>query len=87
MHDAIRDSMAKPKAKSNDTGANRDFEAKYVKLEAQKKQDADPEGRDEYHVSSIFWDPTEARWQHLKASASQPTIGTLVDDEMVEIEP
>lgn len=30
--------------------------------------------------------PREARWQHLKASAPQPTIGTLVDDAMTAIE-
>ncbi len=30
--------------------------------------------------------PKEARWQHLKASAPQPTIGTLVDDAMAAIE-
>jgi type I restriction enzyme M protein len=30
--------------------------------------------------------PKEARWQHLKASAPQATIGTLVDDAMAAIE-
>jgi type I restriction enzyme M protein len=30
--------------------------------------------------------PKEARWSHLKASAPQPTIGTLVDDAMAAIE-
>jgi len=30
--------------------------------------------------------PKEARWSHLKASAPQPTIGTLVDDAMTAIE-
>lgn len=30
--------------------------------------------------------PKEARWTHLKASAPQPTIGTLVDDAMSAIE-
>ncbi len=30
--------------------------------------------------------PKEARWQHLKASAPQPTIGTIVDDAMTAIE-
>ncbi|MGH8402812.1 MAG: N-6 DNA methylase, partial [Gammaproteobacteria bacterium] len=41
---------------------------------------------DEYRAASIFWVPKEARWQHLKASAPQPTIGTLVDDAMTAIE-
>ena len=42
--------------------------------------------RDEYNAVNIFWVPKEARWQHLKASAPQPTIGTLVDDAMTAIE-
>ncbi len=62
------------------------FEAKHAELEAQKAQGADPEDRDEYRAASIFWVPKEARWSHLKASAPQPTIGTLVDDAMAAIE-
>src|SRR5436309_285343 len=62
------------------------FEAKHADLEAQRAQGADPEDRDEYRAASIFWVPKEARWQHLKASAPQPTIGTLVDDAMAAIE-
>ncbi len=62
------------------------FEAKHAELEAQKKQGADPEDPDEYRAASIFWVPKEARWQHLKASAPQATIGTLVDDAMAAIE-
>jgi type I restriction-modification system DNA methylase subunit len=62
------------------------FEAKHIELAAQKAQGADPEDPDEYRAASIFWVPKEARWQHLKASAPQPTIGTLVDDAMSAIE-
>jgi type I restriction enzyme M protein len=62
------------------------FEAKHAELEAEKAQGADPEDPDEYRAASIFWVPKEARWQHLKASAPQPTIGTLVDDAMSAIE-
>src|SRR5512134_2566464 len=62
------------------------FEAKHAELEAQKAQGADPEDPDEYRATSIFWVPKEARWSHLKASAPQPTIGTLVDDAMAAIE-
>ncbi len=62
------------------------FEAKHAELEAERAQGADPEDRDEYRAASIFWVPKEARWQHLKASAPQPTIGTLVDDAMAAIE-
>ena len=62
------------------------FEAKHAELEAQKAKGADPEDPDEYRAASIFWVPKEARWQHLKASAPQATIGTLVDDAMTAIE-
>jgi len=61
------------------------FEAKHAELVAQKAKGADPEDPDEYRAASIFWVPKEARWQHLKASAPQPTIGTLVDDAMSAI--
>ena len=62
------------------------FEAKHAELDAQKKQGADPEDPDEYKAARIFWVPKEARWSHLKASAPQPTIGTIVDDAMTAIE-
>jgi type I restriction enzyme M protein len=62
------------------------FEAKHAELDTQRKQGADPEDPDEYRAASIFWVPKEARWQHLKASAPQPTIGALVDDAMTAIE-
>ena len=62
------------------------FEAKHAELEADKQSGADPEDPDEYRAASIFWVPKEARWQHLKASAPQPTIGRLVDDAMTAIE-
>src|SRR5258707_6296531 len=58
------------------------FEAKHTELDSQRAQGADPEDPDEYRAASIFWVPKEARWSHLKASAPQPTIGTLVDDAM-----
>src|SRR5437660_5642123 len=62
------------------------FEAKHAELDGQRAQGADPEDPDEYRAASIFWVPKEARWQYLKASAPQPTIGTLVDDAMAAIE-
>src|ERR1044071_3624455 len=62
------------------------FEAKHAELETQRSHGADPEDPDEYRAVSIFWVPKEARWPHLKASAPQPTIGTLVDDAMAAIE-
>jgi type I restriction enzyme M protein len=62
------------------------FEAKHAKLAAEVASGADPEDPDEYRAASIFWVPKEARWSHLKASAPQPTIGTIVDDAMAAIE-
>ncbi|MHB8388311.1 MAG: type I restriction-modification system subunit M [Acidobacteriaceae bacterium] len=62
------------------------FEARHAALHAQKAEGADPEDPDEYRAVNIFWVPKEARWAHLKASAPQPTIGTLVDDAMTAIE-
>ena len=62
------------------------FEAKHAELEAQRADGADPEDADEYRAASIFWVPKEARWNHLKANAPQPKIGTYVDDAMSAIE-
>src|SRR2546425_4763002 len=62
------------------------FQELHSKLQAEKKQGADPEDPDEYRAKSIFWVPPEARWSHLKAQAKQPTVGQLVDDAMAGIE-
>lgn len=62
------------------------FNEHYAKLEAERAQGADPEDRDEYLALNIFWVPTEARWDYLKANAKQPTIGRIVDDAMDAIE-
>jgi type I restriction enzyme M protein len=47
---------------------------------------ADPEDPDEYLAYNIFFVPAEARWQYLQDNAKQPTIGTLLDAAMDEIE-
>jgi type I restriction enzyme M protein len=44
------------------------------------------EDRDEFVSANIFWVPKAARWETLRASAKQPTIGKLLDDAMVAIE-
>ncbi|OPL14097.1 MAG: N-6 DNA methylase [delta proteobacterium MLS_D] len=63
------------------------FQAKYKQLEATKDTEyTDPEDRDEYSATNIFWVPKEARWATLQSSAKQPTIGKIVDDAMVAIE-
>ena len=60
------------------------FEEQYQRL--QEVEYADPEDPDEYRAESIFWVPPEARWEHLRYQAPQPTIGQLVDDAMSAIE-
>lgn len=62
------------------------FEERHAALIAERDQGADPEDPDEYRMKNVFWVPPEARWQHLKAQARQPTIGQLVDDAMAAIE-
>lgn len=62
------------------------FEEQREKLIAQAADGADPEDPDEYRAESIFWVPREARWEHLRANAKQPTIGRLLDDAMEAIE-
>ena len=63
------------------------FEAKHAELEAAAGRGRRPRGpATSTAPASIFWVPKEARWQHLKASAPQPTIGKLVDDAMAAIE-
>lgn len=44
------------------------------------------EDRDEYTAENVFWVPEPARWSHLRANATQPNIGKLVDDAMDAIE-
>src|SRR5205809_1226772 len=62
------------------------FEEHHVKLDADRKSGADPEDPDEYRAVNIFWVPKEARWSNLKANATQPAIGKMVDDAMLAIE-
>ena len=47
---------------------------------------ADPEDKDEYAAESVFFVPTEARWSYLLAKATQPDIGSHIDDAMDAIE-
>ena len=62
------------------------FEEKRLELEDQRKEGADPDDPDEYRRENIFWVPPEARWEHIKNQAKQPTVGRLVDDAMDGIE-
>jgi type I restriction enzyme M protein len=62
------------------------FAEKHAALAADQTLGADPEDPDEYRAENIFWVPKEARWSFLQGSATQPTIGKLIDDAMVAIE-
>ncbi len=60
------------------------FQEAYDKVSAEEF--ADPEDRDEYAAMNIFWVPKEARWELVRSSAKQPTIGKLIDHAMDVIE-
>ena len=60
------------------------FEEQHAKLS--KEKGADPEDRDEYLATNIFWVPPEARWTYLQGRAKDPLIGKLLDNAMVAIE-
>jgi type I restriction enzyme M protein len=60
------------------------FEEHYQKLQADPT--SDPEDRDEYIASNVFWVPKEARWSGIQASAKSPGIGKRIDDAMLTIE-
>ena len=60
------------------------FEERYGELIKEKW--ADPEDKDEYLESNIFFVPVKSRWSYLLSHAKQPTIGKLIDEAMDEIE-
>jgi type I restriction enzyme M protein len=62
------------------------FEKLHSELTAQIDQGADPEDREEYTAENIFFVPPSARWTFLQSSATQTTIGKIVDDAMDAIE-
>jgi len=63
------------------------FQGKYDDLKATADTEyTDPEDRDEYAATNIFWVPKDARWEKIQAEARQPTIGKVIDDAMTAIE-
>lgn len=44
------------------------------------------EERDYYIEANVFWVPTDARWDALRAQAKQPDIGKRIDDALAAIE-
>ena len=60
------------------------FTEKYEQLKAGGY--GDEEDRDEYMAENIFWVPKDARWEVLKAHATNPDIGVVIDRAMDAIE-
>ena len=60
------------------------FTEKYEQLKAEGY--GDEEDRDEYLADNIFWVPKDARWEVLKAHATNPDIGDIIDAAMEAIE-
>ncbi len=60
------------------------FTEKYNALKAEGY--GDEEDRDEYLADNIFWVPKEARWETIKAHATNPDIGEVIDAAMEIIE-
>lgn len=46
----------------------------------------DEEDRDEYIADNVFWVPAEARWETIKAHATNADIGVTIDKAMEAIE-
>ena len=60
------------------------FEAHREALKKEKY--ADPEDPDEYRAENVFWVPSDARWERLRAQARQPGVGNAIDAAMGAIE-
>ena len=60
------------------------FTEKYEALKAEGY--GDEEDRDEYLADNVFWVPKEARWEVIKAHATNPDIGDVIDGAMEAIE-
>ncbi len=55
-------------------------------LEDEIDDGADPDDIDEYRWRNVAWVPPPAQWHTLTAQARQPTIGSIVDNAMDELE-
>ncbi|WP_313340061.1 class I SAM-dependent DNA methyltransferase [Sedimentibacter sp.] len=60
------------------------FEEKHNKL--LEEGDGFEEDRDAYAEDNIFFVPPSSRWDFIKKSAKQSTIGQIIDDAMISIE-
>jgi type I restriction enzyme M protein len=55
-------------------------------IEDEALRAGDLEERDYYTAANVFWVPGEARWERIREQAKQPTLGTIIDNALVEIE-
>ena len=60
------------------------FLEKYEKIKAEGY--GDEEDRDEYLAANVFWVPVEARWETIKAHATNADIGETIDKAMETLE-
>lgn len=60
------------------------FEEKYNELVVEG--DGFEEDRDAYLEDNVFFVPPSSRWEFIKKSAKQSTIGQIIDDAMIAIE-
>ncbi|WP_255015644.1 type I restriction-modification system subunit M N-terminal domain-containing protein [Cyanobium sp. BA20m-p-22] len=58
----------------------------YYLGDAPEDHQAALEDRDYYTQENVFWVPSDARWESLRARAKQPDIGQLIDRALVAIE-
>ncbi len=64
------------------------FQAKYDALKATTERDyTDPEDRDEYAATNIFWVPKDARWQKMFSSGSGPEQTWTLSKVMLGVQP
>ena len=62
------------------------FEELQEELESRADEGVDPEERDYYTASNVFWVPKEARWSTIQSQARQQTNGATIDQAMTAIE-
>jgi type I restriction enzyme M protein len=58
----------------------------YGQTPSESELEAELEDRDYYTSANVFWVPSGARWEQLRAAAPQPDIGKKIDDALTLIE-
>ncbi|MFX0085194.1 MAG: N-6 DNA methylase, partial [Candidatus Hodarchaeota archaeon] len=58
----------------------------HKRLLNQAKDGFDPENPSEYRNESVFWVPPKSRWDYIEKHSTNPEIGKLIDEAMVNIE-